>query len=131
MESWRVYIPYQEMIVSGPGESVEKGNLTIYTDKKRWGNYHSTTNQRQGDLMFKYVFPETPGPPMSKFSAMSSVFEREKSIMWPDGQTEANPTQGGGGQDFSKHEGQVGVDQKGNRFIIRNGVPVAVGSDDG
>jgi hypothetical protein len=61
----------------------------------------------------------------------SSVFDREKDILWPDGQTEANPTQGEGGQDFSQHEGKVGVDTKGNRFVIRNGVPVAVGSDDG
>jgi len=65
----------------------------------------------------------------ANFSGQSQekVFNSWKEQLWPEeqpAQEETTPA-----VDYSQYEGQEGVDEDGNRFIVRNGVPVKVGGN--
>ena len=59
-----------------------------------------------------------------------SIFNDWLPSLWPSkygeepAQEETTPA-----VDYSQYEGQEGVDEDGNRFIVRNGVPVKVGGN--
>lgn len=68
----------------------------------------------------------------------SELFTRERAMIWPSKYGDEGDTQEPAQEettktvDYSDREGQIGVDNKtGNRFVIRNGIPVKIGGDDG
>lgn len=65
----------------------------------------------------------------ANFSGQSQekVFNSWKEQLWPEEQPTQDETTPA--VDYSQYEGQEGVDEDGNRFIVRNGVPVKVGSN--
>tara|TARA_R110002012_G_scaffold189277_1_gene356472 strand:+ start:2511 stop:4424 length:1914 start_codon:yes stop_codon:yes gene_type:complete len=67
-------------------------------------------------------------------SSPEQVFNYWLPKLWPDkyGEQQEPTTQESVSDiDYSQHEGESGKDEEGNRFIIRNGVPVKVGGDGG
>jgi hypothetical protein len=66
--------------------------------------------------------------------SQESIFNSWKEQLWPDEtqQEQAPATQEVATVvDYSQYEGKTGVDEEGNTFVIRNGIPVKVGGADG
>lgn len=67
-------------------------------------------------------------------SSPEQVFNYWLPKLWPDkyGEQQEPAAQESVSEiDYSQYEGETGKDEEGNRFIIRNGVPVKVGGDGG
>jgi len=66
--------------------------------------------------------------------SQESIFNSWKEQLWPDDtQQEQAPAtkEVAPAVDYSQYEGRQGVDEQGNTFVVRNGIPVKVGGADG
>jgi hypothetical protein len=126
-----------ELKVEGKRFGVDEGDIEMSGEGGRV-LFSATTSDPWTQSVAKKLNREVGGALSTYFKAVSNlsgedfsaIYEREVAQIWPSkygeepAQEETTPA-----VDFSQYEGQGGTDAAGNRFIIRNGLPVKVGGD--